>query len=154
MKENLVCCFILNSCLSLVITTGAGNQYQSDCCHRIAVSNQGPEDGFYRFKQTLTGLPDFCVGGCVYDKEDSSEPDQEFCFYQAQVEDGVSECLADVPTSSLVSSSSSSTTITGAPSTTTASIEKDISKAGTHTIDTTNYTTKTKVWLSMGKSLM
>ena len=140
MKENLVCCLILKSCLSLVITTGAGNQYQPECCHRIAVSNQGPgEDGYYRLKQIMTGLPEFCVGGCVYYKEDSSQPDQEFCFYQTQVEEEVSQCLVTTTTTTSSSSSSSSfsssslsssqlsTTTTGSPTTNTASIEKDIS---------------------------
>ena len=124
MKENLVCCLILNFCYGLVTTPGAGNQYQpSDCCHRIAVSNKGPgEDGYYRFKQFSASLPEICVGGCVYDKEDSSEPEQEFCFYRAQDHDGVSECLADFPTTSQLSS-----TTTRSPETTTASTENDIS---------------------------
>ena len=128
MKENLVCCFILNICSGLVTTAGSGSQYQPpDCCHRIAVSNEIPgEAGYYRFKQVRTGLPEICVGGCVYDKEDSSEPDQEFCFYRAQVHDGVSECLLDVPTSTLTTSHLFTTT-TGSPANTTASTENDIS---------------------------
>ena len=126
MKENLVCCFILIFCSGLV-TTGAGNQYHPDCCHRIAVRNKGPgEDGHYRFKQITTGLPEFCVGGCVYHKEDGAEPDQEFCFYQAQLQDEVSECLVDVLTTTS-KASPLSTTQTGSPATTTASTENDIS---------------------------
>ena len=127
MKENLVCCLILNFCYGLVTTPGAGNQYQPpDCCHRIAVSNKGPgEDGYYRFKQFSASLPEICVGGCVYDKEDSSEPEQEFCFFRAQDHDGVSECLADFPTTTTTSQLSSTTT--GSPETTTAWTENNIS---------------------------
>ena len=126
MKEYLVCCFVF--CFSLVITTGAVNQYQAqDCCHRIGVSNKGPgEDGYYRFIQIKEGLPEFCVGGCVYVKEDTSEPDQEFCFYQSQLLDGVSECLVNVLTTTTptITTTASSTTITSSSTTITTTTTK------------------------------
>ena len=118
MKEELVWGFILYCWQSFVRTSVSVNQYQSQCCQTIAVTSQEPHlTGQYVFKEVMRGLPEFCVGDCVYKKVAGISAGQEFCFYESELEGDVnSECLLQTPTSSSIpvtTSVSSASTSTG-----------------------------------------
>ena len=116
MKENLVGCFILNCLLRLVRTSVTVNQYQSQCCQTISVNMGSEDDGDYWFKGIKQGLPEFCVGDCVYTKAGSSD---EFCFYEFQVNDNdvISQCLLETPKSSTSTARTETKTATAITST-------------------------------------
>jgi len=61
--------------LELISTT-----VEAGCCQTKEVKGQGGKSGFYSLVKESDDVPEFCIGGCVYTKEDDEKEGVYYCF--------------------------------------------------------------------------
>jgi len=56
------------------------SEVQGKCCESKVVEGDDEKAGFYMLAMTSETVPDFCLNGCVYKKQDDENPGSLYCF--------------------------------------------------------------------------